>query len=260
MSVDAGSTRESGAAIVTGAGSGIGRAVAIELARRGRAVGLIDLSPAGLAETAERIEADGGVVAGRVADVSEAREVEAAVAGLEVELGPIEAAVACAGIEIIGEVTTIDLAAWKRVFAVNTDGVMHLARYCIPAIERRGGGGAFVAISSDGGVLGGKEWSPYNASKHAVIGLIRCMAMDFGHKGIRSNAVAPAFVETPMAERLFAGAEEERPIWEKRIAMERFAQPEEVAKAVAHLVSDEASFTNGHVYMVDGGETAGIYG
>ncbi|MBS1843297.1 MAG: SDR family oxidoreductase [Actinobacteria bacterium] len=258
MSVDV-SSRELGAAIVTGAGSGIGRAVALELARRGYPVGLIDLSEAGLTETVGEIGPDGSV-ATVVADVSSADEVESAVARLEAELGPVEAAVACAGIEIIGEVTTIDLAEWRRVFSVNTDGVMHLARYCIPAIERRGQGGAFVAISSDGGVLGGKEWSPYNASKHAVIGLIRCMAMDFGHKGIRSNTVAPAFVETPMADRLFEGAEEERAIWEKRIAMERFAKPQEVAKAVAHLVSDEASFTNGHVYMVDGGETAGIYG
>lgn len=245
-------------AFITGAGSGIGRSTSLLLASRGYAVGLMDLDAPGVEAVAEEIRLGGGRALAVTGDVSQEADVRRAVEDTTEAFGPLVAAVACAGIAVNGEVTTMDLADWRRAFAVNVDGVMHTARAAIPSIRQRGGGGAFVAISSDAGVIGSADWAPYTASKHAVIGLVRSFALDYGPEGIRSNVVAPAFVDTPMTDQIFEGAEDDRPGWAKRIPLQRFAKPEEVARVIAHLVSDESSFTNGHVYMVDGGETAGI--
>jgi meso-butanediol dehydrogenase/(S,S)-butanediol dehydrogenase/diacetyl reductase len=245
-------------ALVTGGGSGIGRATARDLASRGYAVGVLDISGGSAQAVVDEIEASSGRALALTGDVSVERDVQEAVRAVVSELGPLRVAVACAGIEVTGEVTTMNLDEWRRAFAVNVDGVMLTARAAIPAIRHHGEGGAFVAISSDAGVLGTAGWATYTATKHAVIGLIRCLALDYGPLGIRSNVVAPSFVNTPMMDRIFQGVEGERAGWEKRIPLGRFAAPEEVARVIAHLVSDEASYTNGHVYMVDGGETAGV--
>lgn len=245
-------------AVVTGAGSGIGRATALELASRGYAVGLVDISLAEAEAVADRVVQAGGRAVAVRADVSREDDVQQAVQEVTERLGDLQAAVACAGIEVPGEPTSLEVERWHRAFAVNVDGVLFTARAAVPSMRRRGPGGSFVAISSESGFYGAAGWAPYVASKHAVVGLVRCMAFDYGQYGIRSNIVAPGYVETPMTTRLFEEAPEERPLWERRNPLGRFAQPEEIAKVVAHLLSDDASYTNGSVYMVDGGETAGI--
>ncbi|MGV1048832.1 MAG: SDR family NAD(P)-dependent oxidoreductase [Solirubrobacterales bacterium] len=253
-----GGGRSSGrVALVSGGGSGIGRATIFELASRSYAVGILDRAEDAAEAAAAEVEKRGGSAHVAVGDVSSAEQVEAAVAGTVSAFGRLDVAVACAGVEALGKVTSMHLAEWKRAFAVNVDGVMHLARYAIPAMGTAGG--AFIAISSDAGVLGARGCAPYVASKHAVIGLVRSLALDYGRHGIRSNVVAPAFVETAMADRFFEGFEGERPKYEDVVPMGRFATPEEVAQVVAHLASAESSYTNGHVYMVDGGETAGLF-
>lgn len=245
-------------AFITGAASGIGRATSVEFASRGYAVGVFDLSFEAARKVAEEIQTAGGQALAVEGDVSREGDVQHAVDVITKRFGDLQAAVACAGIEVPGEPTTLNLDQWHRAFAVNVDGVLMTARAAIPSMLRRGPGGAFVAISSESGFYGAAGWAPYVATKHAVVGLVRCMAFDYGPLGIRSNIVAPGYVDTPMAARLFEDAPDERPVWEKRNPLGRFATPEEIAKVVAHLASAESSYTNGSVYMVDGGQSAGI--
>jgi meso-butanediol dehydrogenase / (S,S)-butanediol dehydrogenase / diacetyl reductase len=245
-------------ALVTGAGSGIGRATAIELASRGYAVGLVDRSADGVAGTAQAISTAGGSSLELPADVTDSRRVEAAVGELADWHGRLDAVAACAGIEVLGDVVTAAEPEWRRALDVNVTGVFLTAKHAMPLLLATQG--AFVAVASDAGVAGAQGYAPYAASKHAVVGLIRCMALDFGDRGVRSNVVCPAFVDTPMAERIFAGSPAgEYDFYQAMVPVGRFARAQEVARVIAHLLSAEASYTNGLVYMVDGGATAGYY-
>lgn len=247
------------AAFVTGAGSGIGRATVMRLARDGAAVAVFDRDDAAVAAVVEELEASGGRALGHVGDVTRGADLQEAVARTVAELGGLDAVAACAGIEVTGTVESASDEDWDRAIAVNLTGVMLTARYAVPAMVDSGGG-AFVAISSDAGVQGAVDWTPYCASKHGVIGLIRCLALDYGPQGVRSNAVCPSFVKTPMAERIFEGVtSEEKSAWQRLLPMARFASPDEIAGVIHHLLSREASYTNGLIYMVDGGETAGLF-
>lgn len=193
------------------------------------------------------------------ADVSSLEEVERAVAALVSEFGHLDTVVSSAGVAIGGTVTDMDVGDWHRVIDVNLNGTFHLARATMPHLVARGGG-AFVAVSSDAGVQGALGFAAYCASKHAVNGLVRCLALDYGAKGVRSNAVCPSFVETPMAEQLLSSvSEDERNYYRRVIPLARFARPEEVAGVIAHLSSKAGSYTNGLMYCLDGGETAGLY-
>ena len=248
-------------AFVTGAGSGIGRATAIRLSARGAAVGLFDRSEDGLRETGALIRDAGGTATEIVGDVTVEDEIAAGISSTSAELGTLRTVAACAGIEVTGTISEMAIEDWHRVVAVNLTGVFHTARHAVRALGDAGGG-AFVAISSDGGVQGATLWGAYCATKHGVIGLVRCLALDHGPQGIRANAVCPALTQTPMADRVFADSpdpEAEREAWAKVVPMGRFARPEEIAAAVAFLTSDDASYINGHAVVVDGGATAGYF-
>jgi meso-butanediol dehydrogenase / (S,S)-butanediol dehydrogenase / diacetyl reductase len=246
-------------AFVTGAASGIGAAVARRLAARGARVALIDRDEQGLDDTASSIDEAGGNGLPLVADVADDDAVRRAARLATDQLGPLTTVVACAGIALLGDVTTVEPAAWNHTLAVNVTGVYLTARHTIPQLIKARGG-TFTAIASDASVWGAQGYAAYCASKHAVVGLIKCMALDHGPKGVRSNAVCPGFVETPMAQRIFADTTpEERDFFMSSVPLGRFALPEEVAAAVAHLTSAEASYTNGALYRLDGGSTAGYY-
>jgi meso-butanediol dehydrogenase/(S,S)-butanediol dehydrogenase/diacetyl reductase len=246
-------------ALVTGGGSGIGRATAMRLGRDGACVAVCDRDAPAAAAVVEEVEAVGARAIAVVADVTSEAEIEQAVARTVDELGGLDAVASCAGVEVTGTVTSMDMAAWERSLAVNLTGVMLTARHAIPAMIADGGG-AFVAISSDLGIQGAPDWLPYAVAKHGVVGLVRCLALDYGPLGVRSNVICPSFVKTPMADRILSGiSEEAQRAWERMLPMGRFASSDEIASVVHHLLSREASYTNGLVYSVDGGETAGFY-
>jgi meso-butanediol dehydrogenase/(S,S)-butanediol dehydrogenase/diacetyl reductase len=246
-------------ALVTGAGTGIGRATALELADRGAAVVVLDLRQGAACETAVAIEQRGGRALPLGGDVGETGDVHAAVDAAVARFGGLDIVVANAGIEVLGTVLEVDEQSWQRIVSTNLTGVFLTAKHSLPHLLARGGG-AFVAVASDAGVTGAQGYTAYAATKHGVVGIVRCLALDFGPRGIRANAVCPAFVETEMAERIFAGAgQEEREFYRASVPLGRFAAPEEIARAICHLASDEASYTNGLLYRIDGGATAGYF-
>ncbi|WP_024927569.1 MULTISPECIES: SDR family NAD(P)-dependent oxidoreductase [unclassified Mesorhizobium] len=244
-------------ALVSGAGSGIGRAVSLILAARGAHVGVLDLSRESAQETVQLVEDAGGKATPLAADVSNLEGLASAINAFAQAGEGLDTVIAAAGVARGGLIQHMSEAAWDHVIDVNLKGTFLLARQTLPLLQRRGGG-SFVAVSSDAGVMGSVAYGAYCASKHGVIGLVKAMALDHGREGIRSNVVCPGFVETPMAARIFAKAPPgTRTAFEKAVPMGRFAAPQEVAAVIAHLSSREAAYTNGCVYLVDGGSSAG---
>ncbi len=243
-------------AFVTGGGSGIGRASALRLAEKGHAVAVMDLDADAAERVAQEIRAAGGPAQAVAGDVRDEAAVAGAIAGAAAAFGGLDAAVTCAGIEAYGQVVDMDLGDWDRALAINVTGTMLVARHAVPLLIARKG--AFVAISSDVGVKAAVDFTPYNVSKHAVIGLVRSIAVDYGPQGMRANAVCPAMTQTPMADRIRALGKEDGASWADSVPLGRFATPGEIANVVCHLASEEASYTNGAAYLVDGGLTIGF--
>jgi len=246
-------------ALVTGATSGIGWAVAHALAARGATVGVLGRRRERAEALVEEIRHAGkGRAIPLVADVSNPEEIEAAIAGLVGQTGRLDTVVSSAGIAFNATLTETSIEDWKRLQEVNLGGTFYLARACMPHLaESRG---TFTAVASDAGTQGAVGYAAYCASKHGVIGLVRAIALEWGPAGVRCNVVAPGFVETPMADALLTGVSDaERKFYEKSVPIGRFARPEEVADAVAHLSSSSASYVNGMVYAIDGGATAGYF-
>ncbi len=246
--------------VVSGAGSGIGQATAIHFAEHGYSVIGCDLSLAGLEETAKKVE--GGGFLSRVVDVSQEHEVHALFEWVKSIRSALHAVVACAGVARTGLVHELSGQEWASMMGVNLTGTWLMAKYSMPIfmVQQRG---AFVAVGSDASLRGASGYAAYCASKHGVLGLVRCLALDYGPWGIRSNAVCPGFVQTRMMESLFAEADDpdaEMKAYAKEVPLARFARPDEVAKVIFHLASDQASYTNGIAYSLDGGATAGHFG
>lgn len=245
-------------AIVSGATSGIGRAIAMRLGRRGAVVAILGRDAAKAEMVAAEVEAAGGKAWSAIVDITDMDAVSDTVARFADHVGGIDTVVASAGIASSGTLTSTEPDTWHRIVDTNLNGTYYLARAAMPELVKTRG--SFVAISSDAGIQGAQGFAAYATSKHALHGLIKCMALDYGPQGVRSHAVCPAFVETPMADELLASASpEEVAFFKKAIPLGRFAQPFEVADAVAHLTSKEAAFANGVFYRLDGGATAGYF-
>ncbi len=222
-------------AVVTGAASGIGSAIAAELSNRGWRIAGVDLQTSGW-DASYR------------ADVSDPDAIAEAVADAERRLGPVEAVVSAAGHYAMAPVSDISLQDWLRMLRVHLGGAMHLARAATPAMTRRGRG-SIVAITSELAIGGGSEDVHYAAAKGGVIGLVRSLAAELAPYGIRVNAVAPGPTDTPL---LPADSPWRDPSYLATLPSGRLVAPEEVAIVVAHLVED-GTFTTGEVLSPNAG-------
>ncbi len=242
-------------AVITGAGSGIGRASALLFAREGAFVALVDRDEAGMNETLHAVRASKAQGSAHRGDVGDADFAAAAVEEIMSRNGRLDVLMTAAGWSCGGTVVTTNPSDWDAVFRTHVGGTWLWARAAIPQMQRQGKG-AIVTIASQLAIAGGRGNSAYIAAKGAIISLTRTMAVDFATDGIRVNAIAPGAIETPMLKRSFARHADTDAVREtsrNRHAMKRFGRAEEVAEAALYLASDASSFTTGTVMAVDGG-------
>jgi NAD(P)-dependent dehydrogenase (short-subunit alcohol dehydrogenase family) len=241
-------------ALVTGAGRGLGRASAIALAEAGASLTLVARSEDELASVASEIEALGSSATARPADVAEEKAVEAAVAAAETQ-APIDILVTAAGLNLTGPTATYATADWDLLVDVNLRGTFLACRAVGAAMLERGEGGRIVTMSSQMGSVGYPGRAAYCASKHAVNGLTKALAVEWAPHGIGVNAVAPTFVDTPLTRPMFEDPEFAADI-ERRIPGGKIATTDDVAAAVLYLASDRSRSVTGHILAVDAGWTA----
>jgi NAD(P)-dependent dehydrogenase (short-subunit alcohol dehydrogenase family) len=244
-------------ALVTGGGSGIGRTTALLFAREGARVVVADVVPEGGEETVGEVRRAGGEASFVRADVTKPDEVEAMVRGVLRAFGRLDCAFNNAGILGV-EAPTAEYPeeVWHRVLAVNLTGVWLCMKHELRAMLRLGRG-SIVNTSSVVGEVGFTAFCAHVAAKHGVLGLTRTAALEYAERGIRVNAVLPAFIDTPTVDRAAGPAgSETRRILASLHPMQRIGRPEEVAAAALWLCSDAASFVTGHTLAVDGGYLA----
>jgi NAD(P)-dependent dehydrogenase (short-subunit alcohol dehydrogenase family) len=246
-------------ALVTGAGTGIGQAVAERLGHEGAEVVVTSRTPAHVEATASRIEADGGrVAASRVLDVGDPAAVAETIAELGRELGRLDVVVNNAGIELphapaVDEVRDEE---WDLIFRVNVSGMFWVCRATVPLIPE---GGAIVNIGSISSFVAWPNDLPYTASKGAVLQLTRALAVDLAPRKIRVNCVCPGIIDTPLTRAFIDAAPDPEAAleeYEGAAPLGRMGTAEEVARCVAFLASEEASFVTGAALLADGGLTA----
>ena len=244
-------------AVITGAGSGIGRATALRLADEGAAVACLDIS-------SEAAQATCALVRGRVAraasyalDVADDAAVREVIAAVAEEFGRIDVLHNNAGVLIAGTTLELELEDWDRTLAVNLRGMFSCTRAALPHLLEAGAG-AIVNTASTGGFCGVPGAAAYGASKGAVINYTRQLAADYTRRGVRSNAVCPGWVPTGFNDPLLRGvsSDELGAAIDRAVPQGRQAEPAEIAAAVAFLASDDASYISGHALVVDGGMTA----
>lgn len=232
-------------ALVTGAGSGIGAAVARRLAAGGASVVLADVRPDGIEALAREL---GGGAEPLVLDVRDEAAVAPAAASLDVLAN-------VAGIGSTQNAPDTPLEVWEDVFAVNARGTFLTCKHAIPDMIARGGG-AIVNVASVAALVGLKNRAAYCASKGAVVALTRALAVDHVGDGIRVNAVCPGTVDSPWVRRLVDEAGESLDALRARQPLGRLGTPDEIAEAIVYLASDRAAFVTGSVFTIDGGLTA----
>ncbi len=246
-------------ALVTGAGSGIGAAIAELFARAGARVFVTDVKEGSGRETVQRISESGGRAEFAQLDIAEQSQCSAVADRVLSQAGRLDILVNNAGIGHVGTMATTDVADLDRVHAVNVRGTFLITKVFLPSmLERRSG--VIVNLASIAGILGVRDRLAYTVTKHAIAGLTRAMALDHAREGIRVNAICPGRVETPWVQDRLREYPDPQKAYEEMCAtqpMGRMGKPEEIAAAALYLASDEASFLTGVMLTPDGGWSAG---
>lgn len=235
--------------IVTGGTRGIGLALAEAFAQAGAAVAVCGTNEQLLAQTKTHLETFGGKVFAAKCNISQPQECDAFVAAVVKELGGLDVLVNNAGITKDGLTVRMSPADWDSVIEVNLSGTFYMSKAALKVMFKQRSGN-IVNISSVIGQMGNAGQVNYAASKAGIIGMTKSLAKEFGSRGVRVNAVAPGFVSTAMTEAL---SEEMKEKAFAAIALKRFAQPQDIAKAVMFLASQDAAYITGHVLAVNGG-------
>lgn len=240
-------------AIVTGAGSGMGRATAHLFADEGAQVAVVDVNAAAVDSVVREISEAGGTAAGWAADVTDSAAIAALVRDVVARFGGIDVLVNNAGVSLPAPIDSDDFdQAWSRTLAVNLTAHAQLIRACLPHLKAQHSGRVVNIASTEG--LGATAFiSPYTSSKHGVIGLTRSLAVELGAQGVTVNCVCPGPIHTRMTAIIPNEAKQK--FARRRVPLRRYGEPEEVAHATLSLVLPAASYINGAVLVVDGGMT-----
>jgi NAD(P)-dependent dehydrogenase (short-subunit alcohol dehydrogenase family) len=243
-------------AIVTGAGSGIGRAGALLMAKEGATVVVADRDAAAGEATVEAIAAAGGRSVAVQTDVAKDAELDRLIEQTLAAFGRIDILHSHAGIQVEGPLETVDPKGMDASWQVNVQAHFRLARLVMPTMRAQGAG-SIIVTSSNSGVFYDHEMIAYATSKHAAVAMVKQIAIDYGKYGVRINALCPGWVDTPFNDaftRQMGGREALLAYIKDKIPMGRFASVEEIAEAILFLASDRSSFMTGHALVIDGGE------
>lgn len=244
-------------AIITGGGSGFGEVTGRLFASEGAAVMLADINGDAARAVAESIQTQGGKAAWVETNVSSGESTAAMVKATLERFGQVDILFNNAGVEGWGSVIDADETSWERIFAVHVRGAFLCSKHAIPAMIKRGKGGSVINVSSVAGLVGLQNMSAYSAAKGAIISLTRSMAADFARYNIRVNCIAPGTAMTPLGKRLIENDTAEKLAQRlSRYPMGRFGEPEEIARSVLYLASDDSSYTTGTCLVMDGGLTS----
>jgi NAD(P)-dependent dehydrogenase (short-subunit alcohol dehydrogenase family) len=249
-------------ALITGAGSGIGRATAILFAEEGAKVVVVDVNEEGANETVRLIKANGGEAVAVKADVTKESDVERMVKISVEKYGKIDVLFNNAGVSLIGRLIDTTEKEWNRTIDINLKGIFLCSKHVVPQMMKQGGG-SIINAGSEAGIIGHANYTVYCASKGGVIQLTRAMAVELAPYNIRVNCTCPGWILTPMAEwefpKFFLGKSREEAIQliSKSVPLGRIGKPEDVARAVLFFASDESSYVTGAALRIDGGLTLG---
>ena len=242
-------------ALVTGAGSGIGEAIALCFAKQGACVWVVDLDRDKAAATVDAVRADGGKADFAVVDVSDAD----AVLSLTARVPTLDILVNNAGIGHVGNLRGTGVADLDRMYSVNVRGVFNFCKAFVPAmLERRRG--SVISLASIGGLVAVRDRLAYTISKFAVVGLTKSLALDHSHEGVRFNCICPCRVETPFVKSRIAEYPDPQKAYREMASTQlngRMARPDEIAAAALYLAADESEMVTGSSLVVDGGWSAG---